>query len=178
MHDGLFSFWTNQIFPQYISPILSIIYKDTESIICCETLVKIRFHFHSVSSLWPLEVLAYNTSQKQKCQKNGDRLLEFVMMDFPQTEILICKNLNHSAGDPGSIPGSGRSTGEGNGYPLQFFLSGEFHGQRSLAGYSPWGRTELDTMELLTFSLFFFQEKDCPLFLIRSQPSTSSKILS
>ena len=25
-----------------------------------------------------------------------------------------------NAGDPGSIPGSGRSTGEGNGYPLQY----------------------------------------------------------
>ena len=24
------------------------------------------------------------------------------------------------AGDPGSIPGSGRSPGEGNGYPLQY----------------------------------------------------------
>lgn len=84
IHDGLFSFWTNQIFPQYVSPILSIIYKDTESIICGETLVKIRFHFHSMSSLWPLtpllEVLACNTSQKQKCQKNGDRLLEFVVI--------------------------------------------------------------------------------------------------
>ena len=26
------------------------------------------------------------------------------------------------AGDPGSIPGSGRSAGEGNGNPLQLFL--------------------------------------------------------
>ena len=25
-----------------------------------------------------------------------------------------------SAGDPGSIPGLGRSSGEGNGYPLQY----------------------------------------------------------
>ena len=25
-----------------------------------------------------------------------------------------------NAGDPGSIPGSGRSTGEGNGNPLQY----------------------------------------------------------
>ena len=25
-----------------------------------------------------------------------------------------------NAGDPGSIPGSGRSPGEGNGYPLQY----------------------------------------------------------
>ena len=29
------------------------------------------------------------------------------------------------------------------------FLPGEFHGQRSLAGYSPWGRRELDTTEQL-----------------------------
>ena len=26
----------------------------------------------------------------------------------------------HNAWDPGSIPGSGRSPGEGNGYPLQY----------------------------------------------------------
>jgi len=30
-------------------------------------------------------------------------------------------------------------------YPV--VLSGEFHGQRSLAGYSPWGHKELDTTE-------------------------------
>ena len=32
----------------------------------------------------------------------------------------------YNAGDPGSIPGSGRSPGEGNGNPLPVFLSGEF----------------------------------------------------
>ena len=26
-------------------------------------------------------------------------------------------------------------------------LPGEFHGQKSLVGYSPWGHTELDTTE-------------------------------
>ena len=31
--------------------------------------------------------------------------------------------------------------------------AGEFRGQRSLAGYSPWGCKELDTTERLTFSL-------------------------
>ena len=46
-----------------------------------------------------------------------------------------------NARDPGSISGSGRSPGEG----IVFFLPGEFHGQRSLAGYSPWGHKELDT---------------------------------
>ena len=33
------------------------------------------------------------------------------------------------------------------------FLPGEFHGQRSLVGSSPWGHEELDTNEQLTFSL-------------------------
>ena len=55
-----------------------------------------------------------------------------------------------NAGDPGSIPGSGRSPGEGNGNPLRYsFLPGKFHGQRSLVGYSPWGRKESDTTERL-----------------------------
>ena len=45
----------------------------------------------------------------------------------------------YSVGVPGSIPGWGRSSGEGNGNPLQYsFLPGKSHG-RSLVGYSPWG---------------------------------------
>ena len=40
-----------------------------------------------------------------------------------------------SAGEPGLIPGSGRSSGEGNGNPLQYSLPGKSHGQRGLAGY-------------------------------------------
>ena len=31
--------------------------------------------------------------------------------------------------------------------PTPVFLPGEFHGQRSLVGYSPWGPKELDTTE-------------------------------
>ena len=33
------------------------------------------------------------------------------------------------------------------------FLLGEFHGQRSVAGYSPWGHTESDTTKQLSLSL-------------------------
>ena len=40
--------------------------------------------------------------------------------------------------------------------PTQVFLPGEFHGQRSVAGYSPWGCKELRTAEWLTLSVFFF----------------------
>ena len=39
-----------------------------------------------------------------------------------------------NVGDLSSIPGSERSPGEGNSYPPP-----EFHGQRSLMGYGPWG---------------------------------------
>ena len=35
-------------------------------------------------------------------------------------------------------------------------LPGEFHGQRNLAGYSPWDHNELDATEWLTLSLFTF----------------------
>ena len=31
--------------------------------------------------------------------------------------------------------------------PTPVFLPGEFHGQRTLGGYSPWGCKELDTTE-------------------------------
>jgi len=44
-----------------------------------------------------------------------------------------------------SIPGSGRSPGGGRGKPLQYSCLENPHGQRSLAGYSPWGHNELDT---------------------------------
>ena len=43
------------------------------------------------------------------------------------------------AGNQGSILGSGRSPREGNGNPLQYSCLEKSHGQRSLAGYSPWG---------------------------------------
>ena len=54
----------------------------------------------------------------------------------------------------GSIPGSGRSPGVGNGKPLQYsclgrICPGKFHGQRKLADYSPRGRKELDVTEWL-----------------------------
>ena len=58
-----------------------------------------------------------------------------------------------NAGDAGSTPASGRSPGESNGNPLQHsFLPGEFHGWRSLAGYSPWGCKESDMMEVAEHS--------------------------
>ena len=50
------------------------------------------------------------------------------------------------AGDGSSIPGLGGSPGEGNGI-TPVFVPGESHGQRGLAGSSPWGLRESDTGE-------------------------------
>ena len=101
----------------------------------------------------------------------------------PASSLTVSKESACNAGDPGLIPRSGRSTGEGIGYPLQYswtffvaqlvknlltmqetwvqslswedplekemattpvFLPGKSHGQRSLAGHSPWGHKESD----------------------------------
>ena len=50
------------------------------------------------------------------------------------------------SGDMGLVLGSGRCLRVGKGNP-PVFLPGKSHRQRSLAGYSPWGRKESDTTE-------------------------------
>ena len=55
-----------------------------------------------------------------------------------------------NAEDLGLIPGVGRSPGGGHGNPPQYSCLENPHGQRSLAGYSPWGCTESDTTERLS----------------------------
>ena len=53
------------------------------------------------------------------------------------------------AEDPGSIHGSRKSLGEGNGNTLQYSCL-ENSTDRSLACYSPWGHKEWDTIEQLS----------------------------
>ena len=58
-----------------------------------------------------------------------------------------------SAGNAGhldSIPGLGRSPGEGHSSPPQDSCLETHYGQRSLVGYSPWGHKESDTTERLS----------------------------
>ena len=56
-----------------------------------------------------------------------------------------------NVGAPGSIPGSGRSDGEGNGNPFQYSCL-ENPVDWILVGYSLWGRKELATTERLHFT--------------------------
>ena len=68
-----------------------------------------------------------------------------IVVEFPGGAVV--KNPPANAGDTGSIPGSGRSPGEGNGKPTPVVLPGESYGQRSLEGYSPWNCKESNTTE-------------------------------
>ena len=52
----------------------------------------------------------------------------------PDSEKYAC-----NVGDLGSIPGLGRYPEEGHGNPFQYSVLENPHGQRSLAGCSPWG---------------------------------------
>ena len=55
-----------------------------------------------------------------------------------------------NVGHMNSIPGSGRSPGEGNGYALQCSCLENSMDRGALAGYSPWDRRESDMTEQLT----------------------------
>ena len=63
---------------------------------------------------------------------------------------LAVKNLAANAGDVRDmvlIPGSGTPPWRMKWQLTLVFLPGKFHRQRSLVGYSPWGRKESDTTE-------------------------------
>ena len=60
------------------------------------------------------------------------------------------KEFTCNAGDLGWILALGRSPAGGHGNPLQYFCLEHPHEQRSLAGYSPWGRKESDTTKQLS----------------------------
>ena len=65
---------------------------------------------------------------------------------------LVVKNLPANAGDVRhvvSIPWVGKNPWRRAWQPTPVFLLGESHGQRSLVGYSPWSRKELDTTEAI-----------------------------
>ena len=58
--------------------------------------------------------------------------LFLAVMDFPGGS--AGKESTCNVGDPGSIPGLGRSSGEGKSYPFQY------SGLENSTHYGPWGR--------------------------------------
>ena len=58
------------------------------------------------------------------------------------------------AGGADSIPGPGKIPWSRKWQLTPVFLPGESQGQRSMAGYSPWGHKESDTTERLSTHTF------------------------
>ena len=70
----------------------------------------------------------------------------------------MVKNPPASAGDTrdmGSIPGWGRSPWRRKWLATPFLHAWRIHGQKSLAGYSPWGHKESDTTEVTEHNTTF-----------------------
>ena len=75
------------------------------------------------------------------------------MIGFPGGAVV--KNPPANTGDLGSIPGSERFPWRKKWQPTPVLLPGKFHGQRTLAGYSPWGHKESNMTGQLTLYLLF-----------------------
>ena len=91
--------------------------------------------------------------------RRGNRFLKAYRSSFERKYAnsaqvaLVVKNPPVNAGDireAGSIPGWGRSPGGGHGNPLQYSCLENSHGQRRLAGYSPWGHTKWTQLKRLS----------------------------
>ena len=68
------------------------------------------------------------------------------MAKTPHSQCRICLQCRRPEFDPWVREGPWRR----EWLLTPIFLLGDFHGQRSLEGYSPWGREELDMTEQLT----------------------------
>ena len=83
---------------------------------------------------------------------DGNLIFDHVSFSFLFVGGSDGKESAHNAGESGSIPGLGRSPGEGKGNPIQYSCL-ENSMDRGAWRYSTWGRKELDTTEQPTLSL-------------------------
>ena len=80
--------------------------------------------------------------------QHGDSVIQIQIPGLPWC--LRCKGSACNAGDQGSVPGLGRFPWRREWLFTPVLLPGEFHGQQSLVGYSPWDCRESDMTEQLT----------------------------
>ena len=87
-----------------------------------------------------------------------DRLPTSVFLGFPGGS--AGKESAFNEGDLSSIPGLERPPGGGHGNPLQYSCLENPQGQRSQAGYSPWGGKDSDMTEQLS-TVQIHSEQNC-----------------
>ena len=102
----------------------------------------------------------------RKIPQRRDRLLTPVFLGFPGD--WDSKESACNAGDLGSIPGLGRSPGEGNGKLLQYSCLENSMVGGVLGGYNPWDHKQSDTTEWLIHTVKGFSvvnEAEVDIFL-------------
>ena len=65
-----------------------------------------------------LRGMTYKVESRLQGEISTTSDMQILSLGFPDSS--VGQEFGCSAGDPGSIPGSGRSAGEGIGYPLQY----------------------------------------------------------
>ena len=111
-------------------------------------LLEIPLHLHhlpqaSAYALMHSCAATLGPGQEEQNDSPGTLLAGSLQVCLYQNPILKCipqdygKESDCEAGNLNSIPGSGRSSEEGNGNPVPVSLSEKSHGQRSLVDYSP-----------------------------------------
>ena len=103
------------------------------------------YSVHGISQARILEWVAISFSRGSSWPKDRTHISyitgRFFTAELPGISGFHCGSAGKESAcnveDLGSIPGLGRSPGEGNRVPTPVFWPGEFLGQRSLAGYSP-----------------------------------------
>ena len=111
------------------------------------------------------------TSINKYCSSNSlplaanDDIAEYILigMNFHIRDFLTGsegKSICLQCGRPGFDPWIGKIPWRRKWQPTQVFLPGKSHGPRSLAGYGPWGRKELDTTEQLYFTSLPYNDKE------------------
>ena len=94
---------------------------------------RIEFHFSALFIFTLLDICVFSWEKYLFKGFSGGSL------GFPDNS--VGKESTCNAGDLASIPGLGRSPGEGKGYPFQY------SGLENSMNYSPWGLKESDTTE-------------------------------
>ena len=107
------------------------------AVFVCNGWMSLRYRGHKECHLRDVQVPQFSSSLQSS--------LSFQTLGFPvaQQIHLQCRRQRRLRFDPwvGNIPWSRKWK------PTPVFLPGKSHGQRSLVGYSLWGRKELDTIE-------------------------------
>ena len=133
-----------------------MIFKITKIVLRCYTLLKFNSKMH----------LPHGCHNSLSIQSSSSRIFYIICCFKGLPRWLSGKESDCNAGDVGSVPGWGRSPGEGRP-PTPVSLPWKSHGYRSMVGYSPWGCKQLDMIEHSTILKLGWQVFLSPLFFFQ-----------